>query len=144
MRYAPLFLWIGVIFYLSSPEGSFGQTSRFIGPLLDFFFPGMLPETRVTVHAFVRKAAHFTEYAVLAFLAVRAFSASTLPLLRKKRFVFALLLVVLIASLDETNQSFEASRTGSIWDVMLDISGGLVITIILWLNRRRFLTAADG
>jgi len=136
-------LWIGVIFYLSSPEGSFGQTSRFIGPLLDFFFPGMLPETRITVHAFVRKAAHFTEYAVLAFLAVRAFAVSTLHLLREKRFLFALILVALIASLDEFNQSFEASRSGSIWDVLLDISGGLVMTVTLWLFSRRFLPVAD-
>ena len=36
--YAPLFLWIGVIFYFSSGQGSMAETSRFIRPLLEFLF----------------------------------------------------------------------------------------------------------
>jgi VanZ family protein len=136
-------LWIGLIFYLSSPEGSFDQTSRFIGPLLHFFFPGILPETQAIIHVLVRKCAHFVAYAVLAFLAVRAFAVSASTVLREKRFLFALVLVVLIASLDELNQSFEVSRTGSIWDVLLDISGGLVMTVTLWLFGRRFLPVTN-
>jgi VanZ family protein len=131
IRYAPLFLWIGVIFFLSSPEGSANQTSRIIGPLLHFFFPNILPETQATVHAIVRKTAHFTEYAVLAFLAVRAFSSSA------RRYLIALLFVVMTASLDEFNQSFEPSRTSSFWDVLLDISGGFVMIALLWAFDRR-------
>lgn len=142
IRFTLLFLWIGVIFFLSSPEGSSYQTSRIIGPLLHFFIPNILPETEAVIHGFVRKCAHVTEYAVLAFLAIRAFSISALSVLRHKSFLFALLLVVLIASLDEINQSFEASRTSSFWDVLLDISGGLVMTASFWLFRRRFLSAA--
>lgn len=135
IRYAPLVLWIGLIFYLSSPEGSFSQTSRIIGPLLQFFFPDLAEETRQLIHGYVRKCAHFTAYAVLAFLAVRAFSISAM--LRRKRFLWALVLVAAIALLDEFNQSFEASRTGSFWDVMLDIFGGLTAIAIVWFWTRR-------
>jgi VanZ family protein len=136
IRYAPLLFWIGVIFFLSSPEASFSQTSRIIGPLLSFFFPNMPEATRAIIHGYVRKTAHFTEYAVLAYLAVRAFSGSASYFLQKWRYILALILVVIVASLDEINQSFEASRTSSIWDVALDISGGLAMLIVLWAIKR--------
>lgn len=134
--YAPLFLWIGVIFFLSSPEGSFTETSRIIGPLLHFFYPNISPENEALIHSVVRKAAHFTEYAVLAFLAVRACSMSALPLLQRWRYLLPLLLVALIASLDEFNQSFEASRTSSPWDVALDIVGGAAMLLFLFGIKR--------
>jgi VanZ family protein len=137
LRYAPLLLWIGVIFFMSSPEASFSQTSRIIGPLLNFFFPEMPEATKTIVHGYVRKTAHVTEYAVLAFLAVRAFSGSASYFPQKRRYVFTLLLVAIVASLDEFNQSFEASRTSSIWDVALDISGGLIMVAVLWILHSR-------
>lgn len=129
--YAPLLFWIGVIFFLSSPEASFDQTSRIIGPLLNFFFPNMPEATQAIIHGYIRKTAHFTEYAVLAFLAVRAFSRSATQPLQKRRYILPLILVAVVSSLDEFNQSFEASRTSSIWDVALDISGGLVMVVVL-------------
>jgi VanZ family protein len=134
--YAPVLLWIGVIFFMSSPEASFSQTSRIIGPLLHFFYPSITPETEAMIHGYVRKTAHFTEYAVLAFLACRACSLSLSLLLQKWRYLLPILLVIVIASLDEFNQSFEASRTSSVWDVALDISGGAAMLIFLGLLRR--------
>jgi VanZ family protein len=136
-RYAPIFLWIGVILFLSSPAGSMDETSRFVGPLLNFFFPNMAEETRQLVHAYVRKSAHFTEYAVLAFVVFRALVGSSVVLLNKLRYMLPIILVAVIAFIDEYNQSFEPSRTGSYRDVFLDISGGLTIVLILWLWQRR-------
>lgn len=131
MWYAPVVVWIGVIFYLSSDQGSMSQTSRFIRPLLEFLFPAAPEETLRIYHGYIRKAAHFTEYAVLAFLAVRAFAASAR--LHKWRYILPLLLVTCVAAIDEFNQSFEFSRTGSILDVMLDISGSVVMIAVLRL-----------
>jgi len=134
--YAPLLLWIGLIFVLSSPQGAADQTSRIIGPLLHFLYPDISPDLEANIHAIVRKCAHFTEYGVLAFIAVRAFA--TTVVVRPKRYAFALLLVVIIASLDEFNQSFEPSRTSSFWDVLLDASGGAaaIAAILLWRRRQ--------
>lgn len=112
------------------------ETSRIIGPLLNFFFPEMPEATRQVVHAYVRKTAHFTEYAVLAFLAVRALTMSASAALRRWRYILPLVFVAVIASLDEFNQSFEASRTSSAWDVLLDLSGGVVMLVLLCLMRR--------
>ena len=74
MLYAPLFLWIGVIFLLSSGSGSSAATSRIIRPLLEFLFPTASEESLQLMHFYIRKCAHFTEYAVLGYWALRAFT----------------------------------------------------------------------
>ena len=119
VRYGPLAAWIAVIFFLSSERGSMSETSLFIRPLLEFLFPHASPETLAYYHGHIRKFAHFAEYFVLGVLAVRAFE---LP--RRQRVSVSVALVAAVASLDEFNQSFEASRTSSIADVILDIVGG--------------------
>ena len=131
MRYAPLVLWIGVIMFLSSGQASMSNTSRFIRPLLEFLFPNAPEEILTVYHGYVRKLAHLTVYAILAFWAARAFFSSTKNLLRRFWFWLALVLVCLVASIDETNQSFLDSRTGSVSDVLLDAAGGLLMIIVL-------------
>ncbi len=133
LLYAPLFLWIGVIFYLSSSSGSMSQTSRFIRPFLEWLFPLAPEELLQTYHGYIRKFAHFAVYAVLAFFASRAFFYSAKNILQRFWYLFAFLLVVIIASIDETNQTFNAARTGSIYDVLIDASGGLTIIFLFWL-----------
>ena len=128
---APLFLWIGVIFYLSSGQGSFEQTSRFIGPLLAFLFPDVPPETLAGYHGFIRKSAHFFAYAILGLLAFRAYRwFRGWPAL-------ALSIVLAVAVLDELNQSFNDQRTGSPADVLLDFTGGLCAVASAWMLAKR-------
>lgn len=137
IAYAPLFLWIGVIFLFSSRQGAMSKTSLFVRPLLLFLFPDAPEETLIIYHGYVRKFAHFAEYFVLAFFAFRAFSSSANEFLRKYRFQISLSLVFSIAALDEFHQSFLVSRTGSVWDVLLDTAGGLTaLSIIYFWNRR--------
>ena len=132
--YAPVVLWIGVIFLMSSNFGSSANTSLIVGPLLHFLFPSISEATVDLVHAFVRKSAHFCEYAVLGALAARTFR-SLAPL---SRLTGALLVVIAIALADEFNQSFNPARTSSLWDSALDTCGGLTaIVIVLLLTRRR-------
>ncbi len=124
IAYASLFLWIVVILILGSGTGSMAQTSRFIKPLIEFFFPSAPPETFLFIHAIIRKAAHFVEYAILAVLAARAFVRS--PSNRVDRSpIFALLTVAAVAVVDEVTQSFNITRTGSTWDVLIDLVGGI-------------------
>ncbi|MFT3743264.1 MAG: VanZ family protein [Pyrinomonadaceae bacterium] len=140
--YAPLFLWIGVIFFLSSGSGSSAETSRIIGPLIAYFFPNADEGTVALVHAAVRKAAHVTEYAILAALASRAFLRSSIPLLQKYWVLFVIVLVAAIALLDEFNQSFNVLRTGTPIDSLLDICGGLLAISLIrpFVNRRKATT----
>ncbi len=132
IRYAPLLLWIAVILLASTMQGSMSNTSRFIRPLLIFLFPSAPEETLIIYHGYIRKFAHFAEYATLAFFASRAFWSSSIGIVRKYWFVFALGLVALIALIDEYNQSFNPARTGSIYDFLLDVSGGIFMLIIFY------------
>jgi len=126
-RYAPLFLWICVIFAASSKMGAMSNTSLIIRPILNWLFPNTPDEIITLYHSYIRKLAHFTEYAVLAFWALRAFSGSAIFFLKRHHYSFAFVLVLLTASIDEYYQSFNPVRTGSIYDVFIDCLGGLVI-----------------
>ncbi len=108
------------------------STSRFVRPFLEFVFPHAPVETIDVYHAYIRKIAHLTEYAILAFWASRAFFYSRQSFLRQFWFIFAFVLIALVASMDETNQSYIASRTGSVYDVLLDIAGGTAMILIFF------------
>ncbi len=135
VRYAPLVLWLSLILFLSTGQASMSNTSRFVRPFLEFIFPAAPEEILIVYHGYIRKLAHVTEYAILAFWAFVAFKNSSVKFLRRFWFVCAFVLVLVVASIDETNQSYLASRTGSIYDVLLDGSGGLLMIVtILILN----------
>jgi VanZ family protein len=134
--YAPVFLWVAVIFFLSSDSGSMTQTSRFIRPLVLFFFPDISEASLQIIHAAVRKSAHVIEYAVLALLVLRAVWTSQIEVLRRYRFVIPLIFVVVIASIDEFNQSFSSARTGTFQDVIFDAAGGTIALLAAWLVTR--------
>lgn len=129
--YAPLLLWIGVIFYLSSDQGSMSSTSWVIGPVLQFLFPGAPEETIRLYHGYVRKFAHFAAYAVLGVLAARAFVSNETTRIARHWFAFSIGVVLLTAVIDEANQSLSSTRTGSIYDVAIDGLGGLAALCVI-------------
>lgn len=85
---------------------------------------------------FIRKAAHFTEFALLGLLVCSdlwAFSAVSLG--RRLRFSVSVLLCsvpicAVFASADEFLQSFVDGRGPSVTDVLIDTSGALTATIL--------------
>ncbi len=112
------------------------ETSRFIRPLLEFLFPQAPEQTLGIYHGYIRKFAHLAEYSMLALLASRAFWGSGIPGLRKYWHVWALAIVFGVAAMDELNQSFDPSRTGSIYDVFLDCVGGVLAVCTLAVYKR--------
>src|SRR5690606_36078456 len=113
------------------------RTSLIVGPLLNYLFPSASAETLLFYHSIVRKGAHLFEYAVLALLALWAFRPSRVQLLSKRPFAAAIFFVAIIAMIDEFQQSFDPTRTGSVYDVGLDIVGGLIAVAAVGLWRRR-------
>jgi VanZ family protein len=144
IRYAPLFLWIAVIFTLSTGAGSFNRTSLIVGPVLRFLFPDVSAETLLFYHTIVRKAAHVFEYAVLALLAMWAFRPSRFSLLSGRPYAAAIIMVAVVASIDEFQQSFDPTRTGSIYDVVLDVAGGALALAAAWGAARWRSRGADA
>lgn len=137
-RYLVLIVWIMFIFFLSSGNGSSEETSRFIRPLLEFLFPNASAEAIDLYHSMIRKLAHPTVYGILGFLAARAFAYHRQSKRRSAWFIPALTLAAAVAVIDEINQSFLPSRTGSPRDVILDLCGALVaLTIFAFMQGRR-------
>ena len=121
----PVLLWMGFIFVMSTSVGGADHTSRIIEPLLRWLFPHLAAENIELLHHGVRKAAHFTEYAVLALLLQRALLRSR-PDYRGpagRVYTIAFSLAVIYATTDEFHQRFVAGRTSSARDVLVDATG---------------------
>jgi len=130
-HYLPLIVWLAFISYASTDSFSASNTSRIIGPLVLWLFPHTTPETLATIQFFTRKLAHFTEYAILGFLAARAFRSSPRAAIHTRWFLICAAIVVVYALIDEYHQSFVPSRTASIFDSLIDMSGGLTALLIV-------------
>ena len=144
-RYGPLVAWTCFVLFASTASFSASNTSLVIRPLLLWLFPGITDAKIDEVHFFVRKTAHFTEYALLALLAARAFRTSSRPALKRRWWLVSFALVACVALSDEFHQSFVPSRTASIYDSLLDMAGGAtaLACVALWLARRRRKSAAS-
>lgn len=137
-RYGPLVAWTCFILFASTDNFSASNTSRIIRPLLVWLFPNITEASLEHIHFLIRKTAHFTEYALLALLAARAFRTSRLAWLGRLWPLVSFTLVASVALLDEYHQSFVPSRTGSVYDSLLDMTGGAtaLVCCALWLRAR--------
>ena len=138
-RYGPLVAWACFVLFASTSNFSASNTSRIIRPLLLWLLPGISESSLAYVHFLVRKAAHFTEYALLALLAARAFRTSHRERLKRLWWLAAFALVACVALVDEYHQSLLPSRTGTVYDSLLDMAGGATALACasLWLARAR-------
>jgi VanZ family protein len=139
-RYGPLVAWAAFVLFASTANFSASNTSRIIRPLLLRLFPHISEASINQVHFYVRKTAHFTEYALLALLAGRALRTSGLAALRRSWWLVSFALVAVVALVDEYHQSFLPSRTGTIYDSLLDMTGGATALLCFALrlaSRRR-------
>jgi VanZ family protein len=134
-RYGPVVIWAILIFFASTSALSGSNTEVLIRPL-HWLFPHLSEATLNFIHGvIIRKGAHFTEYAVFGLLAARAFRTSSRDLLRRRWFLFSLLLVIAYSLGDEFHQSFVPSRTASIFDSMIDSLGGLAALCFVRIRR---------
>jgi len=74
----------------------------------------------------IRKAAHFTEYAILSLLVFH----NLMLWLPKYRYVFSVIFTVVYAATDELHQLFVPGRAGRISDLIID-SAGAIVAILL-------------
>ena len=128
-------LCIALIWVFSGESFSADSTSGLLSALLRWLYPDISYGAIVRAHFFARKAAHITEYAVLAVLAFRALRLS-LDVSTPRVIGLAMGLVIVVAGLDELRQSFLATRTGSLGDVAINFTGGaLGVALIVVLHR---------
>ncbi len=135
----PVIGMLALMYWFSTDALSGENTRGIIEAVLSWFgyHPGN--KSLVKINYFVRKSAHFIEYAVLAALLFRAFRANSAYRWRLTWAIYSLAVVVSWAVLDEWHQSFTRTRGGSIPDSLLDSSGGLfsLVIITLFSSRRQ-------
>jgi len=122
-------LWMIFIFVMSqTPGNDSSKQSNFIVDIIIH----ILPITRDTLSFIVRKCAHMTEYAILAFLLYKTFIHKQNPLIKSFIFTF------LYACSDEFHQLFIAGRAGQFKDVCIDSTGALIMLLIIYfINKRK-------
>lgn len=104
-----------------------------------------LHEIADAIEGYVRKAAHMTEYAILAVLLYVWLGKRQFTI--RKRMLLAIIAAAVYAASDEIHQLFVAGRSGRVTDVMIDSSGAILGVFLfvgvktcisfLW-NRRKY------
>jgi CheY-like chemotaxis protein/VanZ family protein len=125
---------MAVMAVLSTDMFASEHTGGVLWHVLRGLAPHVTSEDYTLLHFLIRKAAHLTEYAILAGLLLRALRARAVDTWRWRWAILALLLVAVYAGLDEYHQTFTQSRTGSVSDSVLDMAGGLIALMFLWLR----------
>jgi len=130
------FLWALFIWSNSLKPGNVsgemsGSVLRFINDILGNISPNL-----TLSHLFVRKMAHFLEFAVLSVLFCLScyFLFAVDKTINKSLFIFiSLPASFMVAAIDETIQLFVEGRAGKFTDVLIDTSGALCAVLIFFL-----------
>ncbi|MGH9601555.1 MAG: VanZ family protein [Terriglobales bacterium] len=139
---------MALILIASNDWLSANQTEGWLRRIIIALF-GPVPVAKLhALHVLARKAGHVFSYAVLAWLSYRSARASlqdaTLPnaAWRFRAGLYGLGFSLVTASLDEAHQAFTQTRTGSVWDIALDMAGSLAALALIWLASKRKRWAA--
>jgi VanZ family protein len=130
-NWLPVLAWACLISFFSTDQFSSSNTSPVVETIAAWVFPGISQETIETVHLAVRKLGHWSEYLVLAALLLWALQNEAGQKWEFRHAIYTLVFVLLYALGDEFHQTFVPSRTPSLGDVMIDVTGG--ICGIFWL-----------
>lgn len=121
----PVILWAAIILAAANDRFSDEET----GGWLDDVFGNLTP----VMNVLMRKGGHVAEYAILALLAWRARQTLATPLV----------IAAAVAIADESLQAMTVTRTGSPWDVAVDLCGAL-LALALWPASRARMVARFG
>jgi VanZ family protein len=114
-------------------------------PLIHFTYENNIVTSQnpyAFIEFFLRKLAHATEYGLLTILWINTFSFSRF---RSKKMILSIILTFLYACSDEWHETFVPGRVGSLIDVFLPDSLGILLGLILFtrlsqINRERQLS----
>jgi VanZ family protein len=130
-------LWLILIAFESTDWLSSANTGRFLYPVLHYL-TGVDPIRFLVWNYYIRKAGHVAGYFGLSLLLYRAWHA-TIPLGHLYRWSIqwsriSFFMTALVACLDEWHQTYLASRTGSLQDVLLDTTAAFAaqVAIFIW------------
>jgi len=129
-RWLPVVIWATFISWFSTDAFSARSTNSYIDPVLRFFFGDLTPAGFRFAHSIIRKSAHLIEYAILGALTCRALTEPGAGV-RRAVVVRTLACCAAYALLDEAHQALVPSRTGSGIDILVDVTGATIGTLLL-------------
>jgi len=146
LRFIPAFLWMTVIYLFSdapaaiSTDQSMTVTGRLLGFVGRFITIDVYTQAYLIVllEPFIRKAAHMTEYAILFFFVM--LSSGVFIKDRGRRILVSWGICLLYAASDEFHQTFVSGRAGMVKDVVIDMLGVMLASLIYLL----FVKAGSG
>lgn len=130
----PPFAWMAFIFPTNRILTT-NSTSLIIVPILKWLFPHADNDTIVLLHIGVRKFFHSFNYAFLTILLYRAFRGKN-KIRRTEWIFYAGAIAVGYGALDEFVQTFIPSRTGSVYDWLIDSAGVLLVCGIVFVKNK--------
>jgi VanZ family protein len=105
-----------------------GLITQMISSILDKFNIYIDQEI---LHYLMRKIAHFTEFMILGIVWLKyVISYKTI---QKKYYLIMIIPIMITAIVDEIIQIFSDARGPSIIDVLIDISGGVIVLVVYML-----------
>ena len=133
---APL-VWMGFIF----PTNRFlntNSTSYIILPILKWLLPHADAATIDLLHIGIRKCVHFFNYAFLTFLLYRAFRKGN-DIRCQEWVLYEGAIAIGYAAIDEYVQNFIPSRTGSVYDWLIDSVGVIFVCGIIFVKNHKWI-----
>jgi VanZ family protein len=133
VRWLAVVLWAAAILLASSDLFSADHSGGVLAALLGRF---LSPAVFATVHFALRKCVHLVAYGILGALAFRAWRGDR-PGWKARWALYALAIVLVVASVDEWHQSTIPSRTGTPVDVGIDLMGAAIAIALSRLRHAR-------
>lgn len=125
--YVLLVVWLCGIFFFSNQPGnvSIKQSDTIIYKITDIISTKNIEEKEyisIKWTFFVRKTAHFLEYFILGLIIYLVLDIKSI----KHSLLWAIIISILCASLDEIHQLFVTGRTSQVFDVFIDTIGASI------------------
>jgi hypothetical protein len=129
-------IWGAVVWMLGGDAFSAAVTAKILRPIIELFVTDFSTQDMFALLSVVRKSMHVAVYGLLSLLILRALRIGSIDSLLLSLGVTALI-VTTMALADETRQAYSAVRTGSGWDVLLDLLGAAGVAALLTLQAKR-------
>ena len=130
--------WAALVFYLSTERFGSDFSESLIAHALTVLRISVSPRTFHILDVLLRKAAHITEYGVLASLVYGSFAEEQPFRWRFRQAIWCIGIVGLYSLSDEFHQRFVPGRNASLVDCGIDIAGAAIALIIIFEARRLF------
>jgi VanZ family protein len=134
--------WAVLVFYLSTERFSPDFSQGLLAQLFILLHICVSPRALHIMDTLLRKAAHVTEYGMLAFLVYGSFGDQQPFRWSVRQALWCIGLVGLYSLTDEFHQRFVHGRHSSLTDCGIDVAGAAIAVGMIFETRRRFRRAS--